>query len=119
MVTATSGPLTQCEKHFKAAKVLLTNWRFEMWMNGYAEAVPYGPEGLLPEPVLHKLAAKCVHNLPGLCDSGWSPFSVERHGDNVLARLDVFDRAFSATKEIERQERAAKRKQEIAERNAH
>lgn len=72
------GPATRREDNLKDAKDLLFNWRFKTWMSVYSEAAPYGPEGLLPDLMLSKIASsRKPETIGDLVGVGWRPRQVQ------------------------------------------
>ncbi|KAG1724659.1 hypothetical protein EDB19DRAFT_2028756 [Suillus lakei] len=112
------GPATRREDNLKDAKDLLVNWRFKTWMTVYSEAAPYGPEGLLPDLVLSKIASsRKPETIGDLVGVGWSTSQARRHGEEVLELLRVFDAEVDDKRKAEQLQRSEAKKKETRERN--
>lgn len=65
-------PTTQCNAHLSEAKKLLVQWCYNMWLTLYANAVPFSPSPLLPDPILNKVTSKCCLDVDSLIGIEWS-----------------------------------------------
>ncbi|KAH7910137.1 hypothetical protein BJ138DRAFT_1009424, partial [Hygrophoropsis aurantiaca] len=113
-----SGPITRREEYFKGARTLLENWRYDTWMQDYSDA-PYGPEVILPGPILEKIAHSTrfttIEDLKGI---GWSISWASKHGSKVLELLSAYDQKHVRMKEAEKSMRIAEKKEQTAQRQA-
>ncbi|KAH7924176.1 hypothetical protein BV22DRAFT_1013804, partial [Leucogyrophana mollusca] len=113
-----SGPTSRREEHLKGARTLLENWRYEVWMELYSEG-PYGPEGLLPDAIITKIAnSRRLKSVDDLIGIGWSSSRVMKHGMAVVKMLEEYDKDHERTKAAEQEARAAAKKSETAQRQA-
>ena len=120
MVPSTDGPTTRWDDHLKAAKQVLTEWRWNIWLTEYSNTVPFGLLMLLPDPVLQKITYRQLGTVAKLSNGqvGWSTSRAQRHGEDVLKVLRELDTRVDAEKEREKADRAEMRKWETAERKA-
>ena len=112
------GPATRCDAKLKGAKSLLVQWRYETWKTHCSKA-PYGPQGLMPDDVLHRIASNArlaaANDFQGV---GWGPSHVGWHGTALLQALKEYDKKFDKARDVEKAERAETKKRETAERKA-
>ncbi|KAF9242904.1 hypothetical protein BU15DRAFT_43592 [Melanogaster broomeanus] len=112
------GPATRRDEKLKGAKTLLTQWRYEAW-KAHCSKAPYGPQGLLPDEILNKIALSTrLLTVEDLRGTGWGRCPIDRHGAALLEVLATYDKKFDEVREIEKAERAEAKKQEMAERRA-
>ncbi|KAH7917207.1 hypothetical protein BV22DRAFT_1026823, partial [Leucogyrophana mollusca] len=101
-----SGPATRRDEYLKGARTLLENWRYNTWMETYSH-VPYGPEGLLPDLIINKIAYSTrLRSVEDLIGIGWSPSRAQRHGLEVVGMLEEYDRKHQRTRAAEQAQKA-------------
>ncbi|KIJ12382.1 hypothetical protein PAXINDRAFT_156979 [Paxillus involutus ATCC 200175] len=112
------GPATRRNEKLKGAKSVLVQWRYETWQT-YCSQAPYGPQGLMPDDILHRIASNARLVTPNdLKGTGWGPSRVVRHGIALLQVLREYDQQFDEARDVEKVERAEAKKRETAERRA-
>ncbi|KIJ62764.1 hypothetical protein HYDPIDRAFT_93350, partial [Hydnomerulius pinastri MD-312] len=105
------GPATRRDEPLKVAKQRLREWRYETWMEKYSQ-VPYGPEGLLPDNVIDRIASNArIRNVDDFKSSGWLAGRAERHGEDILKLLKELDREVQAEKDAEKAAKEAEKVQ--------
>ncbi|KAN0082804.1 hypothetical protein V8E55_008599 [Tylopilus felleus] len=105
---------TRRDVHLREAKTLLVQWRYNTWLILYANAVPFGPSPLLPDPILDKITSKCCLDVDTLIGIGWSQRWAKKHGEDILQVLHTLDN--SATKRANvKEERPRKRAEKQAQ----
>ncbi|KIM62652.1 hypothetical protein SCLCIDRAFT_1214963 [Scleroderma citrinum Foug A] len=101
MVPSSEEPATHHDEHLKSAKDLLVTWRYNTWMEEYADRVPYGASALLPDVIIDKIASSRRLTVPGdLAVLGWSESRARRHGEDVLKRLRDLDAVMDANRKL-------------------
>lgn len=101
MVPSSEGAATHRDEHLKNAKDLLVSWRYNTWMEEYADAVPYSASALLPDAIIDKIASSQRLTVPGdLAVLGWSESRARRHGEDVLRRLRDLDTVMDTNRKL-------------------
>jgi hypothetical protein len=104
--------------HLQGARECLVTWRFDTWMLHYCRC-PWGVQCLLPGAVITTITTRArLKTVDDLINVGWSPTYGRRHGEEVLKLLGDYDAEYHCTHQAEKLERAQKKKQETAERQA-
>ncbi|KAH7905725.1 hypothetical protein BJ138DRAFT_1017321, partial [Hygrophoropsis aurantiaca] len=114
----TNGPATRREEYLKNARNLLENWRDKTWVGQYSH-VPYGPEGLLPNQVVQKIASSTrIKTIEDMVGVGWSTSRAERHGEEVLKLLEAYDTKYQRMREAEKEAKAEAKRAATEQRKA-
>ncbi|KAJ3825122.1 P-loop containing nucleoside triphosphate hydrolase protein [Lentinula raphanica] len=98
---------TRRHEHLEQARACLTTWRDDTFDLLYSEQ-PWGPEALLPSPVLTAIATKAqlrtVEDL--ILIAGWEEIFARIHGEEVLDLLSSLDHVHHTAVEQEKLEGA-------------
>ena len=112
MAPSSDGPVltTQCDVHLREAKTFLIQWRYNTWLTLYANAVPFGPSPLLPDPILDKITSKHCLDINTLIGIGWSQQWAKKHGEDILQVLRTLNNRCDAERKALQQERSEMKK---------
>ncbi|KAF8235592.1 hypothetical protein L208DRAFT_1392214 [Tricholoma matsutake] len=103
------------DSHLKGARELLEKWRIEMWLDQYRRW-PWGHHSFLSDVLITSFATKARFSLTeDLIDAGWSPTHAQKHGQELLGILKVYDNEFYRAREGEKLRKAERKKQETVE----
>lgn len=106
------------DAHLKGARELLEKWQIKTWLEFYHRR-PWGHHCFLSDVLIMTIATKArFSSIDDLIDTGWSPTHSKKHGQEVLELLKVYDDTFYKAREVEKLQKAEKRKQETAGRQA-
>lgn len=106
------------DDHLKGARDLLESWRITTWLEQYYRR-PWGHQCLLSDTLITSIATKArFKSVEEFINAGWSPTHADKHGDEILAMLQEYDKGFHKKREEEKRQKADRRKQETAERRA-
>ncbi|KAJ7222321.1 P-loop containing nucleoside triphosphate hydrolase protein [Mycena pura] len=112
------GPTTRRTDHLKSARAALSGWRTRTYLARYSTCA-FTDTGILPDPILTKIASKRVRTLDELkaLTPGW--IFAARHGQEILKMLEKLDEAQrEANKKVTLQNREAKKQQTQARNDA-
>ena len=91
------------DTHLQEAKKNLIQWRYDTWLALYADALPFSPTPLLPDPILDKVASKCCQDIDALIGVGWSHRWAKKHGEDILQALHILDSRCDAERKATQQ----------------
>jgi pyruvate/2-oxoglutarate dehydrogenase complex dihydrolipoamide acyltransferase (E2) component len=101
-------------------KELLTAWQRDMWLLQYSDC-SFGPQGLLPDKILKKLAQdqsicsmEDMRTTPSVSEWVWLP----EHAEEVLELLRPINKRFAAQEENKRQQQQEQKQRKAAEQKA-
>lgn len=103
------------QKRLEAARNSLSNWRQTIWKVEYSNCI-WGPEVLLPDAVLKKLASRArIRTVSDIKDEVPEWLWVDEYGDVVLKLLEPIDSEWYKENEKQKEDKKAKRAKTTAD----
>ena len=97
------------QKRLEAAQKSLSNWRQTVWKAEYSNCI-WGPEVLLPDAVLKKLASRArIKTVSDIKDEVPEWLWVDEYGDLVLKLLEPIDSEWYEENEKKKEDKKAKK----------